>query len=106
MRQEQGLLTWALTDIAWWILQGLEGTATAGKVTVYLLGVLTVLHSHKTLLQARSKPLTRGRETEEDTGHLAWVTSGSLSFPFHSVACLLSRLCSGLKLNLNNLAPS
>lgn len=62
----------------------------AGKVTAYLLGVLTVLHSHKTLLQARSKPLPRGRETEEDAGHPAWVTSGSLSFPFTVwlVSCL------------------
>lgn len=90
MLNEAGTLTWALTDIAWWSLQGLGGTATAGKVTAYLLGVLTVLHSHKTLLQARSKPLPRGRETEEDAGHPAWVTSGSLSFPFTVwlVSCL------------------
>lgn len=92
-------------DIVWQSLQGLGGTATAGKVTAYLLGVLSVSLSHKTLLQTCIKPLTGGRETE-DEGDLDWVTVGPLSFPFHSVACLLSRFCPGLKLNLNNLAPS
>lgn len=67
----------------------MRDTAAAGKGTTSLQGVLTVSHSYMTLLQACSKPVTRGRETEGDAEDLASVTAGSWSSPFHSMAYLL-----------------
>lgn len=78
--------------------------AAVGKVTTCLLDVLTDSHSHKTLLQACIKRLTRRKVEMWEVWLGSLLALGIFTFIAWPLSCLA--FCSGLKLSLNNLAPS
>lgn len=82
----------------------LEGdTAAAGKVTTCLLDGLTDSHSHKTLLQACIRLLTRRKRLLQVKMWEVWLGSllalGIFTFIAWPLSCFA--FCSELKLKLN-----